>query len=142
MTDALPDVLRGAPTYEQVRELEAAISALPPAEIEYEHHFSDGVYTRVMHAPAGTVMVGKIHRHSTVNILAKGAIKATSEDGTVRVLEAPCVFVSPPGCKKVGLALTDITWINVHATKLTDLAAIEAKFIVPEPRARIVEENA
>lgn len=125
----LPD----APDDAQIRALEWAMAGLPPAEFEYEHHFADGVYCRVMHAKAGTVMVGRVHRTSTINILAAGTIRATSEDGTVRELTAPHVFVSPPGCRKVGLALTDVTWINVHATRLTDLAAIEAKFIVPEP---------
>ena len=121
-----------APTYDQIRTLEAEIAKLPPAELVETHHFAHGVYGRELFIPAGTVLTGKIHRDSTLNVLIQGCIRVTSEDGTVKEMEAPAVFVSPPGCKKVGFAITDTIWLNVHPTKLTDLAAIEAKFIVHE----------
>jgi hypothetical protein len=120
------------PTYDQIRTLEAEIAKLPPADIRVEHYFAHGVYGRALFISAGTALTGKIHRESTLNILLKGCIRVTGEDGAVREMEAPAVFVSPPNCKKVGFAITDTIWINVHPTKLTDLAAIEAKFIVPE----------
>lgn len=141
MTDQLPDVFRGAPTKAQICALKAAMAGMPPLEASYEHHFADGTYTRVMSVPAGAVIVGKQHRFSTINIIAAGSFRATSADGTVQDLHAPHVYVSPPGCEKVILALTDGTWINVHATKLTDVAAIEQKFIVPEAPAIASEER-
>src|SRR5574340_659286 len=36
------------------------------------HHFTDGVYAREMHIPAGHVVVGKIHRHEHLNFISKG----------------------------------------------------------------------
>ncbi|KAF1692653.1 hypothetical protein [Pseudoxanthomonas koreensis] len=141
MADSLPDVFRGAPTYAQIRELERAIAQLPQAEFKETHHFAEGIYGRELFIPAGTVLTGKIHRHSTLNLLMQGRIKVTSEDGMVRELEAPAIFTSPPGCKKVGYALTDTIWVNVHATRLTDIAAIESKFIVPEAPALTDEET-
>lgn len=132
MTDALPDVFHGAPTYEQIRQLERVIAQAPQAEFRQTDHFADGVYGRELFIPAGTVLTGKIHRHSTLNFLMQGRIKVTSADGTVRELEAPQIFTSPPGCKKVGYAITDTIWVNVHPTRLTDVAAIESKFIEPE----------
>lgn len=121
-----------APSYEQIRQLEHEIAKLPPAELVETHHFAHGVYGRELFIPAGTMLTGKMHRDSTLNVLIQGVIRVTSADGTVKEMEAPAVFVSPPGCKKVGLALTDTRWLNVHPTKLTDLSAIEAKFIIPE----------
>lgn len=141
MADSLPDVFRGAPTYAQIRELERAIAQLPQAEFKETHHFAEGIYGRELFIPAGTVLTGKIHRHSTLNILLQGRIKVTNADGAVRELSAPAVFVSPPGCKKVGLALEDTIWLNVHPTRLKDLAAIESKFIVPEAPALTDEET-
>lgn len=120
------------PTYDQIRSLESEIAKLPPAELVETHHFAHGVYGRELFIPAGTVLTGKIHRDSTLNVLIQGRIRVTGEDGAVREMEAPAVFVSPANCKKVGFAITDTIWLNVHPTKLTDLAAIEAKFIVPE----------
>jgi hypothetical protein len=49
-----------------------------------------------------------------------------------RVLEAPHIVVSPPGTKRVGLALTDTLWVNIHPTNERDLAKIEDQFIEPE----------
>ena len=123
-------------------ELQRVIGQMPPLEAHYQHLFADGTYTRVMSVPAGAVIVGKKHRFSTINIIAAGHFRATSEDGTVQDLIAPHVYVSFPGCKKVIYAVTDGTWINVHGTRLTDIAAIESKFIVPDAPALTDEEAA
>ncbi len=127
-------VLPRKPTYEQVRQLEACMAQMPQVDCPLEHHFADGVYGRVMHAKAGTVIVGKMHRFATLNILLAGVIRVTGPDGTVRDLRAPCVFVSPARSKKVGAVIEDVQWMNVFATKLTDVAAIETKFTIPETR--------
>lgn len=136
------------PTYDQLRELERELLKLPPADAPVTHHFAHGVYGREMFIPAGTILTGKIHKHSTLNLLMQGTIVVTTPDG-VREITAPSIFTSAPGCKKVGFAKTDVIWVNVHATRLTDLAAIEQKFIEPEAPhslegahvARITEEK-
>lgn len=120
------------PTYARVRELEAELLKHEQADCPITHHFADGVYGREMFAAAGTVIVGKLHRHATLNVLLQGRLKVTDADGSVREMAAPAVYVTPAGCKKVALVLEDIRWLNVLPTKLTDPAAIEAKFIVPE----------
>lgn len=136
--DLLP--IGAAPTYEQIRVLEAAIGELPPAELVETHHFAEGIYGRELFIPAGTVLTGKVHRFATLNILAQGDISVTTPEGVKRI-QAPAVFVSPPGCKKVGFAHTDSVWINVHPSRIQDLAALESKFIVPESPAIITEET-
>lgn len=108
---------------------------MPQVDAPITHHFADGIYGREMFLPAGATIVGKKHRFATLNILAQGEIAVTNADGAVRVLKAPAVFVSPPMGQKVGHALTDVVWINVHPTRLQDVAAIESKFIVPEEPA-------
>lgn len=126
------DDLPRNPTYEQIRALEVAmVEHLEAGEAPITHHFADGIYGREMFIPAGTILTGKIHRFSTLNVLLEGDITVTTPDG-VRRIQAPAIFVSPPGCKKVGYAHADTRWVNVHPTKLTDVKAIEAKFIVPE----------
>ena len=128
------------PTYEQIRELEREIAKLPPVDAPITHHFADGIYGREMFIPAGTVLTGKIHRFATLNILLEGEIHVTTDSGVERVV-APQVYVSPPGTKKVGYAHTDVRFLNVHPTKLRDIEAIEAKFIVPEEPLLRHEEN-
>lgn len=126
------DALPRTPTYEQVRRLEACMARMPQVECPLEHYFAHGIYGRLMHAKAGTVIVGKMHRFSTLNVLLAGVIRVTGPDGAVRDLRAPCMFVSPPGCKKVGAVIEDVQWLNVFPTKLTDVAAIETRFTIPE----------
>lgn len=126
------DVLPPRPTDAQIQRLQDVMAKLPQAECPLDHHFAHGVYGRVMHAKAGTVIVGKRHRFSTLNVLLAGVIRVTGADGAVRDMHAPAVFVSPPGCKKVGAVIEDVQWMNVFPTKLTDVAAIEERFTYPE----------
>ncbi len=128
------------PTRAELRDLEDAIRTLPPQECPVEHHFADGIYGRAMHIPAGTVLTGKVHRFSTLNVLVQGEITVTTPTGMQR-LTAPAIFTSPPGCKKAGFAHTDVVWLNVHPTKLRDVAAIESKFIEPEAPALTAGET-
>lgn len=139
--DLVPVDLPRRPTYEQLKALEHAIADnCEPAELKETHHFADGIYGRELFIPAGTVLTGKIHRHSTLNLLIQGDITVTTPEGMKRI-QAPAVFVSEPGTKKAGYAHTDTIWVNVHPTKITDLAAIEAKFIVPEELPALTTEK-
>ena len=126
------------PTREQLAELEARLRESPPTDCPVTHHFADGVYGRELFIPAGTVLTGKEHRFATLNLLMKGEITVSTPDG-MRRLTAPAIFTSQPGCKKAGYAHTDTVWVNIHPTKLRDLAAIESKFIEPETPAIISE---
>ena len=126
------------PTREQLAALEARISECPQTEMPVTHHFADGVYGRELFIPAGTVLTGKTHRFATMNLLMHGEITVSTPDG-MRRLTAPAIFTSVPGCKKAGYAHTDTIWVNIHPTKLRDLAAIESKFIEPETPATISE---
>lgn len=114
--------------------LEDAIRELPiqidPEELT-THHFAPGLYLRELFIPAGTVLTGKIHRFETMNILLKGSIRVTTDNG-MKTLDAPQIFNSKPGTKKAGFAITDTTWLNVHPTEETDLKEIEREFIIPE----------
>lgn len=126
------------PTLEQIHALEDALFAGETADVDEmtHHHFAEGIYGREMRIPAGTVLVGKMHRHSTLNVLAAGEISVNTPEGVQR-LRAPAIFTSPANCKKVGYAHTDVVFLNVHPSEETDLANLEAEFIVPEPRRSI-----
>lgn len=123
-----------APSHADIQRLKAAIVAtgdLLDVEAMTHHHFAHGIYGREARIPAGAVVVGEMHRHSTLNILAQGEI-AVSSGGEMKVLKAPAVFVSPPMTEKVGLALTDVVFINAHPSSETDLEKLRAEFIVPD----------
>ena len=93
------------------------------------HHFASGSYVRECHIPAGTVVVGKIHRFETLNILLSGEITIVVDGEESKKMIAPCVFVAPAGSQKAGYAHTDTVWLNVHTSEGDDLEAIERKYI-------------
>jgi hypothetical protein len=133
MASALDHVLNNTKgTLRRVEDLEAAILASgETVDLLAVHHFAEGTYTRELLIPAGVVLTGKIHRHSCINILAKGTIVVT-DGGAPREISAPHTFVSPAGAKKAGFALTDVVWINVHPwVGEPDLELIEQQVIVP-----------
>ena len=97
------------------------------------HRFADGVYAREIFLPAGTIIVGKIHRFGHLNILTKGKCIVQTEFGIER-LEAPCTFISKPGTKRVVGVIEDTVWTTLHGVKpdeYDDIPKIEDRIICP-----------
>src|SRR6185312_6278354 len=135
MVDVLAMV--GSPSLAEIQRIQsdmlASDGAIDLTENTF-HHFADGVYGRELRIPAGVALIGKMHKHSTLNILASGQLAVTTPDGP-KLLDAPAIFVSPAGCKKLGVAITDCVFLNVHASHETDLEKLEAELIEPEELA-------
>jgi len=112
-------------TKEKIKELESRMKAMPQIELGLTHYFADGLYAREMRVPAGTLISGYIHTTKTIGVLASGTMAIWNDDGTKTTVSAPFTHVGRAGRKRVGYALTDITWITVHKTDLRDLHEIE-----------------
>lgn len=126
-------VIQGPVTREQVMRLEKSMRDMPDQLTEEHltsHYFADGVYLREMFMPAGSVVVGKIHRTKHLTIICNGTVQITTGRG-VEQITGPAVFVSDAGAKKAIHAITDATLMNPHPTKETDLEKIEQAFIAP-----------
>lgn len=114
--------------------LEAAITAdLPLVEIPVKDYFSKGVYAREIFIPKGTVITGKIHKYTNLNIMSQGEMSVMTEDGIKRV-KAPFTIVSPPGTRRVAYAHEDTIWTTIHGTDKTDVDDIEAEFVAQTPK--------
>ena len=97
------------------------------------HHFAEGVYVRELHIPADTWIMGKRHRHETINILLKGSLSLYMGPGIpAKKIESPMVFNSKPGVKKFAYIHEDTVFLNIHPTKERDLEKIEQEFIISE----------
>ncbi len=119
------------PVRGQIVALETELLKHEQIELETLHHYAHGTYTRELRIPKGCVITGKIHRHSCINILAKGKIRVVTEEDDYDI-EAPFTFVSGAGIKKAAYVLEDAVWINVHPWNGTDnLEQIEHEVIVP-----------
>jgi quercetin dioxygenase-like cupin family protein len=116
------------------------MATMPQAELVTEHQFSPGMYMRKLFRPAGTLIVGKVHKEPHFFLCAKGEIIAWTESGMKR-LQAGDVIESKPGTKRVTLAVTDAIGITIHRTDKTDLDEIEAELIEPDPSALFDARN-
>jgi quercetin dioxygenase-like cupin family protein len=92
-------------------------------DCELTHYFSPvveefgcAVYGRQMFIPKDTLIVGKIHKHSHLNVILKGKILVTTEFGK-EYFEAPHVFVSDVGTKRAVRSVEDTLWLTVHLTR-------------------------
>ena len=113
----------------QIERLEHAIKEfLPGVECPVRHHFAKGVYGREMFIPAGTVLTGKIHKHTNLNIMTQGDMSVLV-DGVIKRVRAPFTVVSPPGTKRAAYAHTDTVWMTIHGTNETDVDKIENECI-------------
>lgn len=109
-------------------EAEALMKQMPQVEILPKHHFSKGVYAREITIPAGVTLVGEIHKFENLNILSKGSMLVSTEEGIARV-DAPFTVVSPAGTKRIAHTLTECVWTTVHGTDLKDVELIKQQFI-------------
>jgi quercetin dioxygenase-like cupin family protein len=100
-----------------------------------KHSFAEGVYVREIFIPKGSILTGKIHRHSHPNFLMKGEVIVVTEHQGREHLKAPLSMISKPGTKRAILALEDTVWVTVHVTSETDLKKIEDYVIAPSYEA-------
>jgi len=137
----LNDLANLIPSREQIERLQAEMVKMPQAELKTEHYFSEsGMYCRKVFRPAGTLIVGKVHKHHHLFLCAMGEIIAWTENGMKR-LQAGDVIESKPGTKRVTLAVTDAIGVTVHRTDKTDLDEIEAELVEPDNTALFDSRN-
>ena len=98
---------------QKIMALESVLKDMPQVDLKLEHYFAHGTYTRVLYLPAGTILTGKIHRFSCINIITTGKIAIITDEGE-KEITGPHIFVSGSEVKKAGCVLEDTIWITVH----------------------------
>lgn len=134
-----PQALQQAQRRSQLLAFEAALSQHPDAvhgdsaQFPLTHHFAPGMYGREICLQAGSLVVGKIHRHAHLVVLLQGALRLYTEAGGMHEVHAPLVFLSPAGVKRAALVLEETRWITLHPnpTDTQDLKDLEAEIISP-----------
>jgi mannose-6-phosphate isomerase-like protein (cupin superfamily) len=128
------------PTLAQIERLQHELAQVPQAELETEHYFSGGMYCRKLIAPAGLLVVGKMHKKEHFFMCAKGQIIAWSDNGMVTLNEGD-VLCSKSGTKRVILSVTDSIYVTFHKTNKLNLDKIEKELIQPEGLALFDANN-
>lgn len=132
LEQVFPKGLDKATVREKILALEKSLGSQPGAEFgdmfPLEHFFADGMCVRQIVLPKGSLVVGKIHKHSHPNFILSGDVTVVTEEGCQRI-KGPCGMISAAGTKRVVYAHEDTTWAVVHATHETDIAKIEDEVI-------------
>lgn len=128
--------LDGLPLVEvrrRVLALEEALREFPQIELPVKHHFAPGTYAREAFLPAGSIIVGKIHRHAHLNIVSRGIVTALTEQGLRRIdaTDGPVTFASRAGMKRALYVHEDSVWTTIHLTDKQTLEELEAELIAP-----------
>lgn len=115
---------------EKISNAESLMMQEQQVELTTKHYFSNGLYARELHIPAGTLLTGKIHADEHLNIVSKGKILVATEDGA-KEISAPATIVSLPNTKRIGYAVEDTVWTTIHPNpdNLDDLEKLEATLI-------------
>lgn len=140
--DLAPLDLPKSPTLPQIKRLQDLVASVPQVPLEPEHSFAPGMYVRTLKIPAGTVVVGKMHRHAHPTLLTKGTATILTNNGMERI-SAPYQWISQPGAKRPVLTHTDCEFVTVHLNPgdTTDLDVLEAQIIIPEASIDYSEEK-
>jgi quercetin dioxygenase-like cupin family protein len=118
----------------RVWNLQEEVAKLPQVELPTEHFFADGMYARSVKRPAGTVIVGKVHKREHFYIVTKGKVSVFSGT-TTKVYESGDIVVSQPGTKRAVYALEDSICMTVHRTDKTDIEEIEKELVEEDSSA-------
>jgi hypothetical protein len=132
--------LERAPTRADVNRLQKEMVKFPQIQLETRHYFADGMYCRELFRPAGTAIVGKVHKREHFYIVCSGEVTIVG-DGYRQTVKGPRILVSEPGTKRAVYAHTDTTCITMHRTDLKDLAEIERELIETDETALFDARN-
>lgn len=95
---------------EQFEEHLLTYAQVPILPIE---DITNGMYTRRIMIPKGTLLTGRVHKYPYVDIMLSGHIAVATPDGAKELIGAN-VCDGSPGRKRAGYALEDTDWITVH----------------------------
>lgn len=110
---------RRRPIRERVERLEEALESVPQVECPIRWIFAPGMAAREITIPAGTVLVGAVHKTENLAVLSKGRMLLATDSGAVEI-EAPHTLTVRPGDKNAATALEECVWTNFFPTTETD----------------------
>ena len=94
-------------------------AATPEGSDQCKHYYGDGVYLRSLWIPAGTCVIGKLHKQARVCVIAAGRCVFTDEFQRLEV-EGPWIGEFKAGTKTAVMAITDTLWIAAFGTEIRD----------------------
>jgi hypothetical protein len=122
---------------EFIDELELAIAKLPLLDLEVVHRFTEGMYIRELHIPAGVMVTTMTHKTQHPFVVSKGIIKVSSDTEGSVTIEAPHTGITEPNTRRAAHAVTDTIWTTFHVTDETDPNKIAEEILEPKDMSLI-----
>lgn len=111
--------ISGLTTSESLHKLESALENVPQVDCPIRNYFAPGLYAREISIPAGTVVIGAVHKTENLVVVSMGRLRIVTDAGAVEV-KAGDTFTCRAGVKNAVFTLEDSRWTNFFPTTETD----------------------
>jgi hypothetical protein len=128
----MSEIVEATPWKAKIANVVEWLGTQEQVDCPLRHYFAPGVYIREIFMPAGSFVIGKIHKTEHFNVVLKGKFSIVSEDRT-ETFEGPYTFVSKAGVQKALYIHEDTVWQTIHLTTERDLDSLEAQLVEPDP---------
>lgn len=81
-----------------------------------KHDFSNGLYTREIFMPKGTVVVSFIHKQNHPSFFLSGEMSVLNDKGEINRIKAPMKVMTEIGTQRVAYMHEDCVWVCVYRT--------------------------
>ena len=125
-----------------LQSIQKELSNCEQVECPVEHNFSEGIYTRTIHMPAGALIVGKQHKTQHLNVILQGHCEVMI-GGEIQDIKAPYTFESLAGSQKLLYIFEDTIWMTIHVNEdnETNDAILEDRYIMKESTHGVVHDR-
>ena len=117
-----------------IEQLKKELLKGPLYEPPTEHVFHGGMYCRQVWRPAGTMIIGKVHKKEHFYMVVTGTVLITTDQGAFE-LTAPYLLASKPGTQRAVYAVTDALCMTFHRVDSTDLEEVENDLVEQDPES-------
>ncbi len=116
-----------------------AVKSAPQVECPEKHYFGPNIYIKEVTLPAGSVIVGKYHRHEHLCNMVSGRMIVVDSEGNRTELVAPMTFMAKSG-RKIAYIIETVVFQNIYSTSETDIQKLE-DMIVDNSKDMLLEGN-
>ncbi len=85
------------------------------------HDLKDGLYTREIFMPKGSLVVSFIHKQNHPSFFLEGEMSILTDAGEVKKIKAPMKVMTETGTQRVAYMHEDCKWVCVYRTDKTEI---------------------
>ena len=99
---------------------EAELAKHPQVQVPVIHRFTEGMYIREVHVPAGIIFTSRTHKTQHPFVISAGVATIVNEKGERFVVKAPYTGITEPGTRRIFVVHMDMVLTTFHRTDSTD----------------------